>query len=196
MKILFINTPRIDGLSDVVYNGLLRLGHKVNEYPYKPFYHCIKKDGKIYSPEINGEKLVLEDSEGTIVLSNNMNSSREFITISDEKYKFNSFPDPDDYDLVIVGFIDEFTYEAIKKINSHRHTPLYFLDGGDHPLILRFINDVNVYFKREMFTGSAFTLSKYKALGNLGLEYFMKLNKKASISLLESFLNTFFTPST
>ncbi|MGC8483715.1 MAG: glycosyltransferase [Thermodesulfobium sp.] len=191
MKILFINTPYKDGLSDVVFNGLLKLGYDVTEYPYKPFYHGFRKDRKICVPEDISGSIVPENSEGTIVLSNNMNSSREFITLSDQKYSLTDLPDILEYDLVIVGFIDDYTAKAIDLLEGNRTIPIIFLDGGDHPFIFKYINKVDTYFKREKFKGIGHTILKFKNMGNLGFEYLLKLNRKAGISVYDSLSNVF-----
>ena len=192
MKILFINTPQKDGLSDVVFNGLLKLGHEVTEYPYKPFYHGFKKDGKICVPEDASGTFISENNEGTVVLPNNMNSSREFITLSDQKYSLTDFPDILGYDLIIVGFIDNYTVKAISLLKRNGKVPVIFLDGGDHPFIFKYINYADAYFKREKFKIFGQTISKLKSLGNLGLEYVLKLNREAEISIHHSISNVFF----
>ena len=192
MKILFFTTPHEDGLSDVLYNGLVKNGIEVVDYPRKPFYHCSNNNGEISAYDNQGDK-VIEDSNGNLTLPNGIKSHRKFITVSKDYGNQTEEPFDEDYELVVVSSINAQNKQLFERIRNQKKVPFVFLDGRDDPFLLKAIKEYEVYFKRELYADSFSMIKKALALKKLGFSYYRKLSTQTAVSIPHTFFN-FFNP--
>ena len=190
MKILLFTTPHEDGLSDVLYNGLVKNGIEVIDYPRKPFYHCSNNNGEIRAYDDQGDEVV-EDSNGNITLPNGIKSHRKFITVSKGNGSQSENLLDEDYELVVVSSIQAQNKELIDRIRTQKRVPFVFLDGRDDPFLLKEINEYEVYFKRELYADSFSVIKKALALKKLGFSYYSKLSTQTAVSIPHTFFNLF-----
>ena len=190
MKSLFLTTPHEDGLSDILYNGLVNNGIEVIDFPRKPFYHCQDINGETRTYDYQDEEVV-EDSNGTMTLSDGTKSHRKFNTVSKDSIINSVNPLDDDYDFVIVSSAQAHNDEFLNRIRTQKRVPMYFLDGRDDPFLLKAFSDYNLYFKRELYADSSAVVRKFKALKKLGFSYYNKLKVIAPVSIPGTIFNLF-----
>jgi hypothetical protein len=190
VKILFLTTPNEEGLSDILYNGLVKSGNKVIDFPRKPFYHCHSSNGKIrVRDEQNSE--VIEDFNGTLTLPNGMKSHRKFSTIATDSEDHPVDPLSEDYEFVVVSSLNAQNNELLDLIGSRKKVPIYFLDGRDDPFLLKILERYKLYFKRELYRNNFAVIKKFGALKKLGFSYYDKLRSQAPVSLSYTIFNIF-----
>ena len=189
MRALFLTSPNDDGLADQVFNGLLKIGIDVVDYPLKPFYHCTFKNGKIrtFDPVLNDE--VVEDENGFVKLSTGERSHRKLLSFSKPtKTQVNPIW-IDDFDFCVVGVLNSDNRKIIEKILKNMKYPIYYLDGRDDPFLSHYIMRNIIYYKRELYAGHDSMIQKAKSLGRLGLSYYNRMDKNIRISKKYSALN-------
>lgn len=190
MKTLFLTTPHEDGLSDILYNGLVKNGVEVVDYPRKPFYHCYDINGETRAYDDQGDEII-EDSNGTMTKSNGIKSHRKFYTVSIKSKTQSVDLLDEDYDFIVVSSIQARNNKFLGHIRSKSRIPVYFLDGRDDPFLLKEMTEYKLYFKRELYNDGFAVVRKFMALKNLGLSYYTKLNIKAPVSIPETIFNIF-----
>lgn len=195
MRVLFLTSPNDDGLADLIFNGLLKMGLEVIDYPFKPFYHCRIKDGKIMTldPALNDN--VVEDENGLIKLSTGEKSHRRLLSFSGMTDVQDESIWLDDFDFCVVGILNSENKKIIEKILEHKKYPIYYLDGRDDPFLSKYIMKNIIYYKRELYTGHDSMNRKAKSLGRLGFSYYRKIDKNIQVSKKYSTLNMVFPKS-
>lgn len=195
MRVLFLTSPNDDGLADQVFNGFLKMGIEVVDYPFKPFYHCTVKNGKIrvFDTVINDD--AVENENGFVKLSTGEHSHRKLLSFSRTIERQADSIWLDDFDFCVVGFLNANNKKIIEKILENRKFPVYYLDGRDDPFLSNFIMRNIVYYKRELFRSNDSMVRKVMGLGRLGFSYYKKIDKNIKISKKYSTLNMVFPRS-